>query len=186
MLALITIFFFLMIRRPPRSTLFPYTTLFRSYPDTTCWVNDFTNSDNEMYLRNYFSNDAYNDYPVVGVTWEQANAFCAWRTNYLLAGLGPEARFVQRYRLPTEAEWEYAARGKEGNEFPWDNKDMKNGKGCFYANFKPDRGNYTEDGNLRSEEHTSELQSRQYLVCRLLLEKTKKYPSVYHQTTHTL
>lgn len=118
------------------------------YPDTTCWVNDFTNSDNEMYLRNYFSNDAYNDYPVVGVTWEQANAFCAWRTNYLLAGLGPEARFVQRYRLPTEAEWEYAARGKEGNEFPWDNKDMKNGKGCFYANFKPDRGNYTEDGNL--------------------------------------
>ena len=118
------------------------------YPDTTCWVNDFTNSDNEMYLRNYFCNDAYNDYPVVGVTWEQANAFCAWRTNYLLAGLGPEARFVQRYRLPTEAEWEYAARGKEGTEFPWDNKDMKNGKGCFYANFKPDRGNYTEDGNL--------------------------------------
>ena len=119
-----------------------------TYPDTPCWVNDFTNSDNELYLRSYFSNAAYNDYPVVGVTWEQANAFCAWRTNYLLAGLGPEARFVQRYRLPTEAEWEYAARGKEGNEFPWDNKDMKNGRGCFYANFKPDRGNYTADGNL--------------------------------------
>ena len=54
------------------------------YPDTTCWVNDFRNSDNEIYLRNYFSNPTYNNYPVVGVTWEQANAFCAWRTEYLL------------------------------------------------------------------------------------------------------
>ncbi len=118
------------------------------YPDTTCWVNDFQNSDNETYLRNYFSNPAYNDYPVVGVTWEQANAFCAWRTDYLLKGLGAEARYIQRYRLPTEAEWEYAARGKEGNEFPWDNKAVMSGEGCFFANFKPDRGNYTKDGNL--------------------------------------
>ena len=118
------------------------------YPDTTCWVNDFHNSENETYLRNYFSNAAYNDYPVVGVTWEQANAFCAWRTDYLLKGLGTEARYVQRYRLPTEAEWEYAARGRQQNEFPWENQDVKNGDGCFYANFKPDRGNYTEDGNL--------------------------------------
>ncbi len=118
------------------------------YPDTTCWVNDFRNSDNELYMRNYFSNPTYNDYPVVGVTWEQANAFCAWRTEYLLKGLGPEARYVQRYRLPTEAEWEYAARGKNQSEFPWENEDVKNGNGCFYANFKPDRGNYTKDGNL--------------------------------------
>lgn len=118
------------------------------YPDTTCWVNDFPNADNEVYMRNYFSNPAYNDYPVVGVTWEQANAFCAWRTDYLLKGLGGAARFVQRYRLPTEAEWEYAARGKDQNEFPWDNADVATGNGCFYANFKPDRGNYTKDGNL--------------------------------------
>ncbi len=118
------------------------------YPDTTCWVNDFTNSDNEIYLRNYFSNPAYGDYPVVGVTWEQANAFCAWRTDYLLKGLGGAARYIQRYRLPTEAEWEYAARGKDGTEFPWENQDVKNGDGCYFANFKPERGNYTKDGNL--------------------------------------
>lgn len=118
------------------------------YPYTTCWVNDFPNADNEVYLRNYFSNPAYNDYPVVGVTWEQANAFCAWRTDYLLKGLGNEARYVQRYRLPTEAEWEFAARGKDQNEFPWNNKNVANGDGCYYANFKPDRGNYTKDGNL--------------------------------------
>ena len=118
------------------------------YPDTTCWVNDFRNAENETYLRNYFSNPAYNDYPVVGVTWEHANAFCAWRTDYLLKGLGPEARYVQRYRLPTEAEWEYAARGKSGTEFPWEDKSVNSGDGCFFANFKPDKGNYTKDGNL--------------------------------------
>ena len=118
------------------------------FPDTTCWVNDFKNADNEVYMRNYFSNAAYNDYPVVGVTWEQANAFCAWRTEYLLKGLGPAARFVQRFRLPTEAEWEYAARGKDQNEFPWEDEDVASGRGCFFANFKPDNGNYTKDGNL--------------------------------------
>ncbi len=124
------------------------TYIINIYPDTTVWVNDFQNSDNEMYLRNYFSNPAYSDYPVVGVTWEQANAFCAWRTEYLLKGLGAEARFIQRYRLPTEAEWEYAARGKDGNEFPWEQADTKSEDGCFFANFKPDKGNYTMDGNL--------------------------------------
>ena len=38
--------------------------------------------------------------------------------------------------------------GRNQSEFPWDNADVKNGDGCFYANFKPDRGNYTKDGNL--------------------------------------
>ena len=117
------------------------TYIINVYPDTTCWVNDFPNADNETYMRNYFSNAAYNDYPVVGVTWEQANAFCAWRTEFLLKGLGPAARYVQRYRLPTEAEWEFAARGKDQNEFPWTNEDVASGKGCFFANFKPDNGN---------------------------------------------
>jgi len=118
------------------------------FPDTTCWVNDFPNAENEVYMRNYFSNPAYSDYPVVGVTWEQANAFCAWRTEFLLKGLRGAARYIQRYRLPTEAEWEFAARGRDQNEFPWDNVDVASGKGCFYANFKPENGNYTKDGNL--------------------------------------
>lgn len=118
------------------------------YPDTTCWVNDFPNADNERYLKLYFSNPVYDDYPVVGVTWEQANAFCAWRTDYLIKGLGGYARQIQRYRLPSEIEWEFAARGKEGNPFPWESTEVKSDKGCFYANFKPDRGNYTKDGSL--------------------------------------
>lgn len=118
------------------------------YPDTTCWVNDFQNADNERYMKLYFSNPAYDDYPVVGVTWEQANAFCAWRTDFLLKGLGGVAKQIQRYRLPSEVEWEYAARGKDAKAYPWESGEVKSDKGCFYANFKPDRGNYTKDGSL--------------------------------------
>ncbi len=118
------------------------------FPDTTCWVNDFQNADNERYMKLYFNNPVYDDYPVVGVTWEQANAFCAWRTDFLMKGLGGYAKFIQRYRLPSEIEWEFAARGKEGNPFPWESEGVKSDKGCYYANFKPDRGNYTQDGSL--------------------------------------
>ena len=137
----------------PLSSLYDFlnTYIVNVYPDTTCWVNDFPNANNETYMKLYFSSANYNDYPVVGVTWEQAEAFCQWRTDYLLRGLGPAARQVQRYRLPTEIEWEYAARGKEGNPFPWqpaEGDQKKNEKGCFYANFKSDKGNYTDDGNL--------------------------------------
>ena len=66
------------------------------------WVNDFPNANNESYMRLYFNHPSYNENPIVGVSWEQANAFCVWRTNYLMAGLKGQARFIQRYRLPTE------------------------------------------------------------------------------------
>ena len=134
----------------PLSSMWDFvnTYIVNIYPDTTCWVNDFQNAENELYMRLYFSHPNYNEYPVVGVNWEQANAFCNWRTDFLMKGLGGNAKFVQRYRLPTEAEWEFAARGKDGKELPWENDDVKSGDGCYYANFKPDRGNYTMDGNI--------------------------------------
>src|SRR3712207_8008685 len=96
-------FFFLMIRRPPRSTLFPYTTLFRSVDEPR-----------ELH--------------------------------------GDRRRAGHR-----------SARAEVGPQRPADSQHV-------------DPGVLPEALVLRSEEHTSELQSRQYLVCRLLLEKKKNYP----------
>src|SRR3712207_8859439 len=100
------VFFFLMIRRPPRSTLFPYTTLFRS---------SFSG----------FSPGSFLHGRVVRVDKEG-----------VLVDVGYKSDGVIRLS-------ELSHR-------------------------------YVTDPNDRSEEHTSELQSRQYLVCRLLLEKKKK------------
>lgn len=116
------------------------------YPDTLAWIRDFAYSFNEPMSRNYFSHVAYDNYPVVGVNWHQAQAFCDWRTSYWNKNkeqqLGSDG-----FRLPTEAEWEYAARG--GHElvpYPWGAYSLRNAKGCLLANFKPGRGNYPEDG----------------------------------------
>ncbi len=122
------------------------------YPDTLCWVHDFTYSFNEPMTNMYFWHPAYDDYPVVGVTWKQARAFCIWRTQLLnsyLQSIG--SAFVQDFRLPTESEWEYAARGGlDLSPYPWGGPYTRNTRGCFMANFKPLRGNYVDDGGFHT------------------------------------
>ncbi|MDR0748369.1 MAG: SUMF1/EgtB/PvdO family nonheme iron enzyme [Tannerellaceae bacterium] len=128
------------------------TRIINIYPDETCWINDFNNAYNEPYMRMYFQHPGYDDYPVVGVTWEQAAAFCVWRTNLFKASMNlPSGQAFEPFRLPTEGEWEYAARtGKNEYKYPWANGELQSAKGCFLGNFKPGNGNYTEDGHLIS------------------------------------
>ncbi len=129
------------------------------YPDTLCWISDFSYSYNEPMTNMYFWNPAFDNYPVVGVTWKQASAFSNWRTHYMnsyLASVGEP--FVQEYRLPMEAEWEYAARGGQDLAvFPWGGPYTRNDEGCFLANFKPMRGDYMDDGGLYTLEVASNL-----------------------------
>lgn len=120
------------------------------YPDTLAFIRDFTYSYNDPMARLYFAHPGYDDYPVVGVNWHQAKAFSHWRTQILNSYYSevqmPE---VNPFRLPTEAEWEYAARGgRDFSPYPWGGPYTRNKKGCFLANFKPLRGNYIRDGGF--------------------------------------
>jgi len=204
---------------------------YRALPDTLVWRSPL--SYNEPYVDNYLRHPAFQDYPVVGVTWEQANAYCAWRTDrvneeilrrkgilvdykdqkgttalpfntdiylngqYRGEGIDGEnmpkdldpnapegARRPMRledgsimppYRLPTEAEWEFAAlalieNSEEGfitdnKIYPWNGLGVRSPKrrtqGLMMANFKIGRGDnmgvpgYLNDGgditkNVRS------------------------------------
>jgi gliding motility-associated lipoprotein GldK len=119
------------------------------YPDTLVWLYDYSYSFNEPLTQKYFWHPAYDNYPVVGVNWRQAKAFCVWRTqlkNSFLASKKGDAS-IHDFRLPTEAEWEWAARGgHDFNPYPWGGPYTRNDKGCFLGNYKPLRGNYTDDG----------------------------------------
>jgi len=136
------------VGRPRKDFIYRYDQ--KIYPDTLCWMRDFSYSYNEPMTKRYFSHPSYGEYPVVGVNWKQAVAFCHWRTRYLNSYLeGHKKAAESDFRLPTEAEWEYAARGgRSQSMFPWGNYYLRNKKGCLLANFKPGRGNYPEDGGF--------------------------------------
>ncbi len=120
------------------------------YPDTLCWIFDWSFSYNDPMVAGYFSSPLYDNYPVVGVNWKQAEAFCKWRSqlyNNALEAKGYPA--TQEFRLPTEAQWEYAARGGiDVSPYPWGGNYARNINGCLLGNFKPGRGDYAADGSL--------------------------------------
>jgi sulfatase modifying factor 1 len=171
-------------------------------PDTLVWRRPM--AYNEPYVLYYFRHPSYNEYPVVGVSWLQANDYCAWRTdrvneniliqqnilnpdpnqineenfntdsylagqyeglvNQNLPSMDPnqdtrrvmleDGLLLPKYRLPTEAEWEYAALSLIGNSFeervyerriyPWNGHNVRNDeqkvRGEMRANFVRSRG----------------------------------------------
>ena len=141
-------------------------------PDTTVWTSDL--AFNDPYKDHYLRYPGFRFYPVVGVSWLQANDYCKWRTSMVNIKLAEDAGVevpaesggrialetgvvLPDYRLPTEAEWEYAAQGLIGTQwldenqthqrvYPWDGHSVRNpyGKqmGYFLANFKRGRGDY--------------------------------------------
>ncbi len=141
-------------------------------PDTLVWRNRL--AYNDPYVDHYLRYPGFRYFPVVGVSWLQANDFCVWRTLVVNKKLAEEAGVevpeggngriplesgvvLPNYRLPSEAEWEYAAQALIGNQwldenqthkrlYPWDGHALRNpyGKqmGTFLANFKRGRGDY--------------------------------------------
>jgi formylglycine-generating enzyme len=121
-----------------------------AYPDTTVWLRQFNYAFNEPIAMQYFWFVGFNRYPVVGINWNQANAFCHWRTKRWVSAREKSRMYTEhRFRLPTEQEWEWAARGgRNQSPYPWGGPYIINKKGCYLANFKPMRGNYAADGGL--------------------------------------
>jgi formylglycine-generating enzyme required for sulfatase activity len=100
-------------------------------PDTLVWIEKL--AYNEPYVKYYYRHPAYKNYPVVGISYEQAVAYCKWRTERVKAFMTLGKKFQYRdfeYRLPKKTEWEKLA------EFSTHvlNNNGKNEKGKYQLN----------------------------------------------------
>jgi gliding motility-associated lipoprotein GldK len=119
-------------------------------PNMDVWRTDFNYHMADNVVEGYFDLPGFDNYPVVGVSWEAAKFFAAWRTKYF--NEYREEKGLDKYpsfSLPSAAQWEYAARG--GNElakYPWGGPYIRNAEGKLRANFKSGEGDYAECGYI--------------------------------------
>jgi formylglycine-generating enzyme required for sulfatase activity len=122
------------------------------YPNTQVWISDFQMSYNEPMRDYYFVHPAYNDYPVVGVSYLQSTLYCQWYS--AVNGQKEKEDYRIVYRLPSELEWERAAsvvaekRSKKSSGSPVNNNFLRNSKGVYIANFRPSADNFGQDGAM--------------------------------------
>jgi len=102
-------------------------------PDTLVWREKL--AYNEPYVEYYFRHPAYANYPVVGVSYAQAEIFCAFATKWY--NQLPKRKFKKvRFDLPSETQWVYAAdAGASRKMFTWSGVHMRNEEGKVMANF---------------------------------------------------
>jgi len=111
------------------------------YPDTLCWVTNFKYYGFEDMTNSYFWHTAYDNYPVVGVTWNQAIAYCDWRTKRYNEELNKmndkkKAKFVNvKFTLPNSSQWSYASGYDKSIHDFTDLPYMRNKQGCYTSNF---------------------------------------------------
>ena len=122
----------------PRQINMPHSYLMTRYPVTVVQYALFLESDSEQQRpEEWIDQLTHPNQPVTGVTWKNATAWCAWATQQLpqwaqqsqadlLVGFLKNGECV--VRLPTEAEWENAARGSDARRYPWGNNDWDSEK----------------------------------------------------------
>ncbi len=106
-------------------------------PDTAQWTTE--HAFQEPLRVNYFSHPAYANYPVVNVSQQAAEAYCAWLAGKLNA-MAPVGT-TYTVRLPSHAEWVRAAQGTKGRTaYAWGGPYTRNSKGCYLANYRAEGG----------------------------------------------
>jgi formylglycine-generating enzyme required for sulfatase activity len=103
-------------------------------PDTQAWRNQMTY--NEAFVQYYFRHPAYKNHPVVCVSYEAAQAYCNWKTAKAASEKSKTGATVH-YRLPTKAEWIYAAGNVvKSSAYSWGGNDINNKQGCALCNYR--------------------------------------------------
>jgi len=123
------------------------------YPDMSVWQNDFAHHMADRMVEYYYEHPSFDNFPVVGITWDAAKYYADWRTQRLNTYREENGLWeMPKFRLPTAAEWTYVARGgKAFAKYPWGGPYVRDAEGNLLANFKSSRGNYRECGY----DHTS-------------------------------